>query len=256
MCIDARHVPHDAYQWVMSHMSMRHVTYAYLSICIVPHMYRCATCPTWCTWMSHVTRVGESCQWVISRIHINVSQCHVAHTCRNISSHVMHINESCHTCRWVMSMRHVTHTYQCVMSQIETSCHTWCISLSHVTQVCELCPKRHVTHVCELCPKRHVTHDAYQWVMSRSKSASDTHQCVMSRMNESCHRRCSLMRHVTQRCYMSMRHVSHANESSHAWMNLVIEGVLSCQQCWTISHKISRVTLMEGSCHSCEWVMS
>ena len=103
----------------------------------------------WChTWMSHVTRMNESChiyEWIMSHIwmslvtHMNES-CHIwtghvtyewvmAHA-RMI--HITHMNESCHTYEWVMSRMCMSHvTYEWVMSHMNDSCHTHQSVMSH-----------------------------------------------------------------------------------------------------------------------------
>ena len=91
-------------QWVMSHMSMDHVTHVneplYTYQGFMSHMS-----------MSHVTCTNEP-----------------LYTCM---SHLTHSNESCHTCPWVLShiqMSHFTHAWA-----------TLHIAMSHVTNVHESC---------------------------------------------------------------------------------------------------------------------
>jgi len=81
------------YEWVMSHLSMNHVT----------HMNESCNTYEWVmlhVWMSHVICMNESChtyERVMSQIWM---------------SYVTHINESCHAYEWVMSYiwtSHVTH---------------------------------------------------------------------------------------------------------------------------------------------------
>jgi len=104
---------HVTYEWVMSHIIMRHVTQMNGSCHI---------------WMNHVTHKNETCQTY------ERDMSHVKETC-----HIW-INESCRI--W---MRHVT--YKWVMSRMNKSYHTssspgflsagmesWHTWMSHVTQ--------------------------------------------------------------------------------------------------------------------------
>jgi len=66
-------------------------------------------------WMSHVTRVNESCH---TREWSHVT--HVNESCHAYGRVMSRMDESCHTCVWVMSqrwMRHVTH--------MNEACHTY-----------------------------------------------------------------------------------------------------------------------------------
>jgi len=114
-------------------------------------------------WMSHVTRMNESC-----------------HTYERVMSYVWmsratHMNESCRTYEWFMShiwMTHVTH--ECFMP------HTWMIQVTHMNESCR----------------------TYEWVMphvwmsqaARMNESCRTYEWVMphvwmshaARMNESC----------------------------------------------------------------------
>jgi len=131
-----------AYEWVMSHIWMSHITYEW----VMAHMNE--VCHIWISrvtyqsgmslmsgscrtyewgmsrtneshiWMSHVTHkwgmslMSESCrryEWVMS--HTNEA-CHtrMSHVTPMWMWHVTHANESCHTCQWVMAhlwARHV-----------------------------------------------------------------------------------------------------------------------------------------------------
>ena len=99
------------YEWVVSHVWMRHVTH-------MPYERVSSH-----TWMSHVTRMNKFCHtydWVTSQVWM---------------SHVARMNESGHTYEWVMSqvwMSHVTH--------MNESCHgyEWVmphICMSHVPRM-------------------------------------------------------------------------------------------------------------------------
>jgi len=141
-----------AYEWVMSHIWMSHVTYMNESC----HTYWCVTSDYKFvmshTWMSHVTHA-----WVMS------------HTC-------MHTLACVHTYKCVMShvwMSHVTRT--------NASCHAW---MSHVTHMIESChtnygwvntQARHVTHIISLVilfvwmspvTRMNESFHTYAWVMS------------------------------------------------------------------------------------------
>jgi len=90
------------YEWVMSQISMRHVTDMNES---------------WHVWMSHVTDMNES--WVTYER--EMSQIWM--------SHVTHMNESYHRYEWVMSHKWMTH-----VKHINESCHTYEIQVRHRTQ--------------------------------------------------------------------------------------------------------------------------
>jgi len=83
----------DIWEWVMSHIWMRHVTYMNESC----HTYKWVMSHI---WMSHVTHMDESC---------HTYGCVMSH---RWMSHVTYMNESCHIYGCVMShiwMSHVTH---------------------------------------------------------------------------------------------------------------------------------------------------
>jgi len=99
-------------QWVMSHMSMDHVTHVneplYTYQGFMSHMS-----------MSHVTCTNEP-----------------LYTCM---SHLTHSNESCHTCPWVLShvqMSHFTRTWATLLVHEPLYTYQWImshISVSHFT---------------------------------------------------------------------------------------------------------------------------
>jgi len=110
------HLSCHTYQWVMSYLSMSHVTHMMNVSC---HPHECVMPPT---WMRHVTCKVESCQSLLI-------------------SHSTHINESCHTCEWVVYVSRVGISDRVRAKKIEEiyqSCHTyqwvmWQIWMSHVT---------------------------------------------------------------------------------------------------------------------------
>jgi len=130
------HLVNESCGWVMSHLSVSHVTRVSES----------------CGWVmshlsvSHVTRVSESCGWVMS--HVSVSHVtRVSESCGWVMSHVWvshvaRVSESCHTYQWVMWVSHVTfvsessRTYEWVTSHIRMNCASTsndcaCISTMH-----------------------------------------------------------------------------------------------------------------------------
>jgi len=100
------------YEWDMSHIWMRHVTYQG-----VMHTYEYVTSHI---RISHGTHMNESChtiKWVTSEIQI---------------SHVTHIKEPCHTHKGV-----ALH-----MQRIMSRTRTWLLRICNTTQTDESCPNR------------------------------------------------------------------------------------------------------------------
>jgi len=115
-------------EWGMSHMNEACHTYEWVTSHI-SRMHRSSIA----LWMSHVTRVNESCRkWIMSHMWISpVTNDWVMRFILLWMSHITHMNESHHTYEWVTS--HVQHIHQSYIA-------LW---LSHVTHVNESC------HTCE-----------------------------------------------------------------------------------------------------------
>jgi len=165
--------------------------------------------------------MNESChtyEWVVSHIW---------------TSHATHMDVSCHIYEWVMShiwMSHVTHTNERVMSPWWTS---------HVTHMNESCRtyERAMPHKrrANLGGFPHVT-----WLFHTRDFVSDVtdlyvwHDSLVCVTNEACHTRERPQRPQITHSYSYM---------SHIW----------------ISHDpfiLIRVTCMNESCHTYEWVLS
>jgi len=92
------------YEWVVSHVRMSHVTSLHIwagdFTCewVTSHMKQICR-----VWMSHVTRMNESCHTYICNVWIG---------------HVIYMNESCHTNEWVMS-----HVWMSRVTRMNESCH-------------------------------------------------------------------------------------------------------------------------------------
>ena len=131
--------------WVMSHMSMSHVTYEWVTSRMALHTYLeivlYESCPLWIShmcigrvWIGHVTHMYGSChtyEWVMSHIwmrHVTYMN-ESCHTCEWVMSHMWmshftHVNESCHICEWVMSHMWMSDsTYEWIMLHINDNLH-------------------------------------------------------------------------------------------------------------------------------------
>ena len=164
-------------------------------------------------WTSHVIGMNASCHtcaWVMSHIsHIS------SHTSQCITSRV---HESCHTCHTYHTYQCITsHTYQCITSQ---SCHTYHISMYHITRINESSPAS---------PPHHSRASLYSAVMDES---CHTHEWVTS--------------------LVSMHHITHMDASSplppHSSLLYI---TVFCRYQWVMSHIwMSHVTRMITSCHT------
>jgi len=144
----------------------------------------------------YITSKNETCytsEWVMSHMQM---------------SHVTHINESRHVYKWVMSRMRIhsdavaffyaayTHLYltsEWVMSHVQ---------MSHVTRVKQPC------HTCE-------------WVMTQMRIHSDAVSLSVCRLY-------LFTSHVTHSyvwhdSFLLMSHVTHVNESWHAWESTVMQ---------------------------------
>jgi len=213
-----------AYEWVMSHIWMRHVTHR----------------------MSHVIRINASCHTYES---CHKYECVMSHIWMR---HATHLNESCHTYECVMSriwMRHVTHTqlatgfiingnpliswvnsnHHCNTLQHTASPATYCNTLQHTEShynilqhpwdLMRLCNKR-VCVINSLCNKR----------VCVISSLCNKQVCVI---NSLCNKRVCLINSLCNKRESSdlffvinsnhlissdlMSHVTHMNESCHIY---------------------------------------
>jgi len=146
-------------------------------------------------WMSHVTRINESCEWVMSHLHIDnilFIESHT-HTRTHAHTHTYRTLSLSHThkyTRYLLSCDAACYTYECVVSMsyiIDTpayrrqATHQVQINMSHIWM-------RHVTHMNESC-------HTYEWGMSHIRMSHVTHmnepchtyEWVTAHMNESCH---------------------------------------------------------------------
>jgi len=103
--------PRHTYQWVMTHVWMRHNSF--LHEWVMSHIHMNESCRTF-TCMSHVTHTHE---WVMSHIHMNES-CHVytwmSHVTSQVRGHLfLHLWDMTHLhIRDTTSVpRHVTYSY-------------------------------------------------------------------------------------------------------------------------------------------------
>jgi len=109
----------------------------------IMHGYMCV-----CGWVCGCVWVGEQGRVLV----VNFFCCCACRVPRNLHvthmwmSHVTRVNESCHTCEWshVTHMNESCHAYGRVMSSMDESCHTcvWVMShrwMRHVTRMDEAC---------------------------------------------------------------------------------------------------------------------
>ena len=148
------------FQWVVSYMSMRHVTHIY-ELCHMSMRHVTHVCVThtsiwhWGMWhismwhrhhstMRHVTHGYELCHTYINSTHYTFRFV----MSRMSLSHVTHVDESCHTFQWVMSRMSLSHVTPSLLLHHFTdfieSRHTFPWVISHMSM-------RHVTNGNMLC---------------------------------------------------------------------------------------------------------
>jgi len=117
-------------------------------------------------------------------------------------SHVTHTNESCHAQAWVMSRIWMSHVTQ------NESCHAYACVVLHVSMISVTHTHMWMIHVTHMNESRH----KYEWVMSHIWMSHVTHNLTSATPNPRCHGPLP-----PPPMHLGMSHVTHMNESCHAY---------------------------------------
>ena len=258
---------YHTYEWVMSHISMSHIT----TIHEPYHTHNCS--------MSHVSHVA----WLTVAVPSHgLPRLSVIYRSSATLHNVWHDAFMCVT--WLIYTCDMTHSYVWRdMCDIRTCSYVWHSYVWHyscmfVTWLTVAVPSHGLPRLSLIYCSSATLHNV---MFENASNEIDSETAVLS-LRESCrtyewgvsHVWMSHSTHVNEACHtytwgmshIYMRHVTHMNDSchtyewgmSHIWMSHFTHMNESCHTYeWGMSHIwMSRVTHMNESCHTYGWVMS